>query len=677
MNQLNNEQSYNDKKNDKFSLAKVFLGLKIKIKKFLKKKKNRKEVNQENLDKKLVYSLSSSKIPKIKQLKHFKKVLTKKELKIVNSLLIVVLICFLFILGVSYKKGLQSVPAFGGEYTEGVVGLPKYINPLYSFSDVDSDLSYLIFSSLFKYNNKGEISNDLVKKYSISEDGKIYNIEILENVKWHDGEKLDVDDIVFTFQAIKNSDYRSPLLNVFQGVEIEKIDDFNLKFTLNEPYIGFVELLNFGILPQHMWQNINPATANLAELNLKPIGSGPYKFKTLFKNKSGELKEYILEVNDSYYKKPAYIEEITFKFYLDFETLLNALNEEDVDGISYLPKEYKEKIVAPKVLNFNNISLAQINSLFLNSENNNNLDNIEIRKALALAINKDDLINNVLEGAVVRSDGPILNNSFAFKEDIEKYSFNLDQANKILDEEGWKIQEVTEEDLINLEINKNENKDENLELEEDSSNNENNIEGIDTLKSLTVNTELEISGKWRYKEKDGKREYLVFNLTIPENKESEEVSQAIRNYWDKLGVRLIVKKVSSTEIQEKIIKEGDFEIFLYGEITNFYPDPFVYWHSGQSLNITNYENEKVDKALEEIRLSFNLKNVIEKYYSFQDEINSDIPAIFLYTSSYNYPQDKKIKNLNTKTILEPRDRFSNVTEWYIKTKNKISFKNIF
>ena len=82
--------------------------------------------------------------------------------------------------------------------------------------------------------------------------------------------------------------------STFSGVSVSKIDEYSIKFVLTESYSSFLDLLTFGILPQNLWISISPQNAYLHELNIKPIGSGPYEFKSLVKNKSGDLKEFVL-----------------------------------------------------------------------------------------------------------------------------------------------------------------------------------------------------------------------------------------------------------------------------------------------------------------------------------------------------------------------------------------------
>ena len=129
----------------------------------------------------------------------------------------------------------------------------------------------------------------MVEDYKITPDGKNYTLKIKQNIKWHNGDPLNTDDVLFTFGAIQDPAYKSPLRASFSGVQIERVDDNTVKFILSEPYAAFLNLLTFGIMPAGLWQEINPASASLAELNTKPIGSGPYKFKIIGKR---QIRQY-------------------------------------------------------------------------------------------------------------------------------------------------------------------------------------------------------------------------------------------------------------------------------------------------------------------------------------------------------------------------------------------------
>ena len=142
---------------------------------------------------------------------------------------------------------------------------------------------------------------------------------------------------------------------------------------MTEPYAGFLELLTFGILPQNLWFRVPANSASLAELNLKPIGSGPYKFKSLVKDKIGNIRSYHLVSNDEYYGAKPYVADLIFKFFVNTEEAVAALNENSIDGIGYLPFSFKEEIISQDSLNFYKLKQPQILGLFLNKKTNMDL----------------------------------------------------------------------------------------------------------------------------------------------------------------------------------------------------------------------------------------------------------------------------------------------------------------
>jgi peptide/nickel transport system substrate-binding protein len=390
-------------------------------------------ISQQEIDKKLVYTLSPRKIPTSGQIKHLNKFLNPKENLIIKICLLLILVNAVYLGIIFIKKHLQYLPVAGGDYTEGVVGYPKTINPLYAVNrDVDSDLSSLIYSSLFKYDANGQLINDLADNLTISANGREYLVTIKNNVKWHNGEKLTADDILFTVSLIKNSAYNSPLRSNLSAVEAEKVGEQIVKFTLAEPYTPFLELLTFGILPKSVWENVNPSAAGLTDLNLKPIGSGPYKFKSLVKNKDGDLKEYHLLLNEDYYGQKPYLKTINFKFFVDYAEMIKAFNDNQLEGLSYLPFSERPELLAQNSVWFHELLRPQIVALFFNANKNKAFANKNVRVALNQAIDKEQIIKEIFDSVYQRADGPILKNSFAYNDNLKKYNYSPAEAQAVL-----------------------------------------------------------------------------------------------------------------------------------------------------------------------------------------------------------------------------------------------------
>jgi len=609
-----------------------------KIKNLINKKKN-------DTDTKLVHSLNKSKMPNIDQFKYVGQFLSKREKKIIQICAIVIFIS-LTVLSISfYKNNVQLVATKGGNYTEVLTGTPKLINPIYaSINTIDSDISSFIYSGLLKKDKDNNLVPDLAEKFTVSNDGKMYTFYLKKDITWHDKTAFSADDVIFTFNIINNAEYKSPLKISFEGVEVEKVDEETIKFILNEPYAAFLELLTIGIIPSSLWQQIPPESANLADLNLKPIGTGPYKFKSLTKDKNGNIKSYELEINKNYFDTKPYIENITFKFSPTFSESVTMLNEGRAGGIDYLPKELEEKVVSKNNYNINYISQPQFTALFFNQNNLGVLSDKKVRQALAYSLDKKTLTESASHSEII--DSPILP---IFKEyynaDSVKYDYDLDKAKKILDETGWIITEVKLAEETNIPAD--------------------DTEIIEEKKPIIE------PGEWRKKGS----EFLIITITTVDQPESVQAGEILKKEWEKLNIKVNLNLVPAYLAQSNIIKLRDYQILLYGIILGSDPDQYPFWHSSQigpsGLNLANYNNKEVDALLEDGRITSDKEIRKEKYLKFQEIIINDLPAIFLYTQKYPYLQSNKIKGFDTSTITLPSDRFNNVTNWYVETKKKI------
>lgn len=583
------------------------------------KKKNKSQID---IDKNLVYSLSPRKIPNSKQLKHLGRFLNKKELFLIKILVLIFVLSLSYFLFSVVKDKFVYLPAFGGTYTEALVGYPKNINPLYSSgNDADKDLSRLVYSSILKYNKEGDLIPDLAERFSVSEDGKEYYFKIREDVFWHDGSKLTVNDIVFTFNLILNPDYRATIRQNFVGISIEKIDDYSFKFILPEPYSPFLDLLTFGIMPTDLWSGYNQDSIILSDLNLKPVGSGPFKFKSLLKNKNGEIKEYLLEANENYYGGKPYLKNIKFIFLVDRQEAISALNNKQVMGINYLPFSSRTELLAQNSLSINNLIQPQVVALFFNSEKNSFLADKENRSWLEKSIDKEFLNNEIFLNSFRAANTFYLQESKVYNDNFSWPNYSPDEAKEFFHNKFKK--------------SLNENEAENNEEVED----------------------------------------IKLELTVVGSGNNEVVAQKIKDYFSVLGINLEIKVISG-EQAANLIGNRDFEILLYGQAVGGDPDVFAFWHSSQiankGLNLSAFKNTEVDKLLIEARVEIDNEKRNQKYKEIQAIISLETPAIFLYHPSYTYVQSRDLKGFSGGVLIDSADRFSDVTNWHLKTKIRLS-----
>jgi len=589
-------------------------------------KKLSQRAKREQNEKKIVLGVLQKKsIPLFSQFKYLPHFLSKKESVALIIFSSMTLISFFGFGSKLYFDNTKVGADAGGEYTEGIIDYPRFINPLYSQNNpVDKDLASLVYSGLTAWNTRGSVVLDLAKEFTVSEDEKTYTYVLRNDVLWHDGKPLTVDDVMFTISAIKNEKYNSPLRSTWMDVEAKKINDSTVQFQLKRPYAMFPSLLTVGILPQHIWERVPVASVNLAEANNKPVGTGPYQFKSFTKDKMGVIKSYTLEINKNYYGSKPYINIVNFKFYPDYISAVNALDNNQIDGLAFVPQEAKSVLKIKNRFNTYDVTLPQFNAVFLNGKNNALLKNKDIRRALALGIDKNKVINEALDDYANLIDGPILPDFPGYDEIASggRIYYDRDAAVKILVDAGWLLKD---------------------------------------------------GNKFRTNKKN---EHLKVSFTTIEKDQNIKAANEIKSNWEDIGFEVELKIVPAGSITKDVIDGRNYEAFLYGEMYGPDLDPYAYWHTSAlkypGLNLAQYSNLKTDTVLEQARQTSDKLIRQKKYEEFQSLLLEDYPAIFLWQPKYAYFIDKKVKGMDITTLLTPSDRLKYILSAYINTKR--SFK---
>lgn len=580
-----------------------------------------KSHSRTELDKKVIAQTQDRRFPSFRQLKYLPRVLSTFE-KISISFAVLIILGSLGFLGYhNIYLNLEIVPANGGTLTEGVVGAPQHINPIFAqTNDIDLDISRLVFSGLFGYNESLELTPALASDYSISEDYKTYTISLRQDISWHDGEPFTAEDVVYTIQTIQDENVGSPLYRTFQGVTVSQSDEYTVSFTLAEPYAAFLHVLTVGIIPQHIWIGVPPVNARLSELNTKPIGTGPFKFKSLVKDSRGVIKSYTLEKNKEYFGNVPYLDEIQFKFYGDTITALNALLNKNVQSLGFLPRSELEQVEGKRRFTIHEMPLAQLNAIFLNDKINPVLESKEVRKALAMSVDTSYIIDSVLNGHAQRAEGPILAGFLGYADDIAIPEYQPQEAADLLLEQGWELdgEHLTKDDEI-----------------------------------------------------------LAVTITTIDQPEYVSVAEAITQYWENIGVKTNIELVAPEQIQQQKIIPREYGALLFGVVIGYDPDPYPFWHSSQrehpGVNLTSYGNRNTDQILEEARQTTDTQLRADKYRSFQGILAEAVPAVFLYSPTYLYPVPVELQGVGVEQMATTADRFIGVEKWYLETKRALPF----
>ncbi|MEW5805497.1 MAG: ABC transporter substrate-binding protein [Patescibacteria group bacterium] len=517
-----------------------------------------------------------------------------------------------------YLNRTKLIPRIGGVYAEGVVGAPRYINPaITDLSPAEELIESIVFSSLLRPDNQGGVETDLAESVERFENGKVYLVTLKKDLYWQDNERLTANDVAFSLELLKNPELKNPNAEFWREVQVEILSDITLRFTLSRPYYFFPYYLTFKVLPRHLWSEIQANAFVFSDLNLKPIGSGPYKFKRMLQNKDGLISQMSFVRFDKYYLEGPYLETINLRFFSNQTEAETALRKKEIDSLVGFASEGKDF----NSFEVKTIPYLRIFGLFFNTENEI-LSDRKLRQAIDLAINKQEIIDRVFAGQAKTASSPIIKTEFI---DQGGSLFDPDSARQNLSQLGWQ------------------DKDEDGILEK------------------------------RLSSKDKLPTKLELSLLLQDLPELMSVGQIIKENLSKLGISVILKPMSLNEFSSRL-QARSYQMVLVGQanVSGNQPDPYPFWHSSQTsapgLNFSFYQNQEADRILDQLRLNFQEQERQELYQDLDQLIRQNQPASFLYSprfvwvvnQSFILPEIKQLNNLG--------DKFSRINLWHLYQK---------
>lgn len=564
---------------------------------------------------------------------------SKKEFIVFTVASFIAVISTIIILAELNSMFMVSVPMSGGKITEGIVGAPTLVNPVIAMSDADKDITSLIYSGLMQKNPDGTFIPDLAESFTVSPDGTTYTFTIKNNATFQNGMKVTANDVVFTIEKIKDPLIKSPRKNGWDGINISKIDESTVVFTLVKPYISFLDNTTIGILPSELWKNIPINEFNLSPLNTKAIGSGPYKIKSVTKNKDGIPVSYSLERFKDFSLGKPLVKKINIISYANEKDLVKALSNNSIDQAGGISSENADLFKKSKYI-IHTATLPRIFGIFFNSNSNKIFADPTVLKSFDLALNRQDIVNQVLNGygSTVHNPIPdkILNDDSSDKYNISE----IEEANDLLEKSGW----IKGEDGIRT-------------------------KGGTTTKTVTK----KVKGKTVTEKVKSTTPVvkLAFSVTTGDTPELKQATQLIKEQLELIGAEVDIKKVYETGQLNQLIRARDYEALFFGQVVNHESDLYSFWHSSQKtdpgLNISMYNNKRVDSILESIQKTLKTEDRISKYEDLRKEFNNNIPALLIYSPKYLYITSSKLNNISLDTINIPSDRFKSVYKWSVDT----------
>ncbi len=510
------------------------------------------------------------------------------------------------------------VPAAGGVFVEGMVGLPQTLNPLLSDPyPVDRQLVSLIFDGLTQVDASGQIVPALAENWSVSEDGRTLRFVLRDDIAWHDGEPVTAVDVAFTYGLMQDENFPGPaaLKNLWQSVTINQIDDQTIEFVLTEPYAPFLSETTRGILPAHLLAGVTAASLAEHPFNQSPVGTGPWMVNANQDwPQNGRLQ---LLPNPLFWREGTQIPVLEYQFFPNEAALAEAFADGRVQAMNTVSPEMLPDVAAiPGVRLFTAESPRYTELLFNQGENGASLlKSAEGRQALAYALDRNAVVDRVLNGQGLPLEGPYLPTSWAYNPAaLTQYQYDPTAAQLALSAQGWE-----------------------------------RVEGVPVRRNEAGDP-------------------LQIRLLTLAGAPHEPLAEEIAWQWADIGIDTVVETAVDGVALRASLAEGDFDVALVDVTPPVDPDLYDFWSQEAIIRGQNYgrwNNRNASEALENGRQIWPVAERRPYYDTFLRLFNSDLPALTLYQHATTYTLSPTVEQAEIGKITQPRDRYKTFAQWFL------------
>lgn len=510
-------------------------------------------------------------------------------------------------------------PTYGGTYVEGVTSSAQFLNPVLAATPVDADVVRLVFSGLSRYSSDGSIEGDLAESFTTSDDGRVWTFQIREDATWHDGKPVIADDVVYTVSLLQDKAYVGPYSDAFRGVKVDRVVDRVVRFTLPDAYGAFAASTTVPLLPSHLLANVDYATLARVAFNQHPVGTGPFRVIQV------DARETVLARNDSFYRtRPgrtrSYLDRLVLRLYPDTSEALSALGRGEIDGVGGLSTGDAERARALKNVNLYSFGTNDFTALFLNLRPEKaTFRDRAVRQAIATAIDRGRVLQVAADGRGAVADEFVPQSSWAYIRDVTRYPRSYDDAKALLDGADFK---------------------------------DHDGDGV--------------------RDRGGVK--LAFAIRM--SNEPARVAAALQIVEDlaAIGMSVELKTMPFADLVDSLARDRTYDALLIGISVSGDPDPYSFFHSSEikdpGHNFSGFTTLTIDRSLEAARRTTDQAKRRELYSTVFQAIATDVPVVFLYFSDYLYAQARLVQGLKIAPISDPRERFWNAEDWYVRTARR-------
>lgn len=444
---------------------------------------------------------------------------------------------------------------------------PRSLDPAYLDDAESSKITYQIYEGLVRYKGGStEVEPSLATEWSVSPDGKEWTFKLRKGVKFHDGTPFNAEAAKFSIerQLEPNRKNDMPYAKfVYEGVKsVQVVDEFTIKIILEKPQAAFI----YNMAMAQGAPIVSPAAVKKYNgiLSENPVGTGPYKFVKWEKGQFVELVAY-----DEYWGNKPKVAKAIYKFTKENSVRASDLITGAIDIMDGVDTNDVKKLESQGVVVIKQPGM-NINYMGFYTDKGP-FKNAEVRKALSMAINRQNLVDYLYLGLAKLPNTMLPDFIPGYSKTAKPYDYNPEEAKKILAKEG----------VANLEF-----------------------------------TAITYSNPRPYNPVNG-----------------EKLAAAIQAELAKIGVKMNIKSYNWTEYKQ-VLKQSEGDAFFYGwtgdngDADNF----LMLLDSNQmngSLNVARYSNPEYDKLLEEARTTMDPAKRAAIYAKAQDIIMADAPWVYI------------------------------------------------
>jgi peptide/nickel transport system substrate-binding protein len=470
---------------------------------------------------------------------------------------------------------------------------PARINPILATDSSSSEIAGFLFNGLLKYDKDLNIVGDLADEFYF-EDNTTLIFKLKKDISWHDDEKFDANDVLFTYKTIISPKIVTPYSSSFRFVkDVEMLDDYSIKVIYKQPYFKALETWMMGILPEHILKDEKNLMSS--KFNTSPIGTGPYKLFQL-----EHSKDIILKANENYFEGKPKIDKISFHIISDPMTRFMMLKSGLLDVGSIEPMQYERQLNKDFFKKFDIYEDISRSYTYLGFNlRDKKFQNPKIRKALSLAIDRDELVEILYFSHAKVCTGPFLPRTKAFNPNVKKPKIDIKKAKELLSSAGYDESNPFKFEII-------------------------------TSNSSPI------------------RPYAA---------------QILQHQLKKAGVIVTLRVMEWQAFLNMVVFPNKFESVLLGWGLSPTPDPYMFWHSDNDkkggFNLVGYKNETMDEMIEKSQKIIDREKLSLLWQDMFKMITDDNPYLFLFIPNSITVINKNIKNV-TKS---PNGIWHNYIEW--------------